>query len=126
MDYVSYLIEKNIKAKKYTHIEMQDYLRTEAKIEISEKQDIFKMRSRMIDINKNMKRKRMNFECDACKKIGKIKKETQKHVFKCKQLNNHNKYITNINYKDIFGKNIEKIKQVITRMNENLITRKKT
>ena len=78
----------------------------------------------MIDIKENMKRKSMNFECDACKKIGKRKKETQKHVYKCKQLNNHEKYTTNIKYKDIFGNNVDKMKQVMTRMNKNLITRK--
>ena len=78
----------------------------------------------MIHIKENMKRKSMNFECDACKKIGKIKKETQKHVYKCKQLNNHEKYIGNINYKDIFGNNIDKMKQVMKRMYKNLITRK--
>ena len=58
-----------------------------------------------------MKRKSTNFECDACKKIGNIKKETQQHVYKGKQLNNNEKYITKINYNDIFGNNVDKIKE---------------
>ena len=35
---------------------------------------------------------------------------------------NHDKYIININHEDIFGKNIHKLKPVMTRMNKNLIT----
>ena len=60
----------------YTNIEMQNYLRPEASLKLQEKQDMFKIRSRMIDIKENMRRKRTNFICEACKKNCKRKKET--------------------------------------------------
>ena len=76
----------------------------------------------MLDIKENMKGKFKNLKCDACKKIGKRKTETQKHVYKCKQLNNQKTNI--VKYREIFGNNLLKMKQVMDRMNKNLNRRK--
>ena len=100
---------------------MQDYLRPEASLKLSQKQNIFKMRSRMLDLKENMKGKHLSFKCEACKKKGKRKTETQQHVYKCKQLNNKRIFVS---YTEIFGNNIHKIKQVINRMNKNIKRRK--
>ena len=70
----------------YTHVGMQEYLKPESKLTIKEKQDIFKMRARMIDIKENMKGNYVNFNCEACKLKGINRKETQKHVYKCSNL----------------------------------------
>ena len=78
---------------------------------------------RMLDIKGNMKGNFSNFKCEACKKKGKRKTETQEHVYKCKHLNNHKR--NTVKYNKIFGNNIQKIKQVIQKMNKNLVRRKK-
>ena len=121
LKYLKSMIKSKGKELVYTNIEMQDYLRPEASIKLEEKQDMFKMRSRMIDINKNMRGKSTNFKCEACKKIGKRKKETQQHIYKCKQLNKERKYVE---YNEIFGNKTNKMKEVIKRMNLNLTVRK--
>ena len=55
--YLKSLIKSKGKEIVYTQIEMQEYLRPESKLKIEEKQDIFRMRTRMIDIKENMKGK---------------------------------------------------------------------
>ena len=118
--YLKSQIKSKGKEIEYENIELQDYLRPEAKLKIKEKQDIFKMRSRMLEIKENVKGKYLNFKCDACKKVGKRKKETQKHVYRCSQLNSTKAII---GYNEIFGRNVSKQKQIITRMNKNIKTR---
>ena len=64
----------------------QDYFRPEASIQLQEKQYMFKMQSRMIGIRENMRRKSTHFKCEAWKKNGKRKKETQQYINKCNNL----------------------------------------
>ena len=59
---------------------MQDYLRPEASIKLQEKQDMFKMRSRMIDIRKNMRGKSPNCKCETCKKMAKKERNSTTHL----------------------------------------------
>ena len=79
------------------------------------------MRTRTIDIKENMKQKHDNPYCEACRLKGIKKKETQKHVYKCTQLNSK---MRKIKYKEIFGSNISKMKYIIKRMKINLQKRK--
>ena len=79
------------------------------------------MCTRMFNLKEKMKGQYTNFNCEACKKKGKTKKETQKHVYKCKQLNNNKR--NKVKYNEIFKSNIEKIKQVIQKININLLKR---
>ena len=115
--YLKSLIKSKGKEIVYTQIEMQEYLRPESKLKIEEKQDIFRMRTRMIDIKENMKGKHTNFQCEACHVKGIKKKETQKYVYKCTYLNTERR---TIKYKEIFGSKILKMKHVVQRMNQNL------
>ena len=55
---------------------MQEYLNSEAKLTISEKINILKLRTRTIDIKTNIKHKYKNDLCDECSKKGKIKTKT--------------------------------------------------
>ena len=121
LKYLKSMIKTKGKELDYTQLEIQEYLTPEADLKLYEKQDIFKIRSRMVDVKENMKGKHVNFKCEACKKIGKRKTETQEHVYKCKQLN---KERNTVSYKQIFGNNIHNIKKVMNRMNENIKTRK--
>ena len=63
----------------------------------------------------------VNFNCEACKLKGIIRKETQKHVYKCIQLNKRKR---KIKYKEIFGNKTFKMKHIMKRMNRNLKKRK--
>ena len=63
-----------------------------------ENQEIFKMRTRMMDVKENMKGKHIKFHCEACYLEGIKIKETQKHVYKCKHLNTKVKQINTKKY----------------------------
>ena len=115
--YLKSQIKSKGKEIEYEKIEMQDYLKPESELKIVEKQDIFKMRTRMMNIKENMKRKHIKFHCEACHLEGIKIKETQKHVYKCKYLNTK---VRQIKYKEIFGSKISKMKKVIKRMKENI------
>ena len=117
LTYLKSKIKSKGKEIYYTQIELQEYLRPESKLKIVEKNDIFKIRSRMVDLKGNIKGKYTNYKCEPCSLKGIKKKETQKHVFKCSQLNTE---VRNIKYKDIFGSNINKMKYIMKRMNQNL------
>ena len=121
LKYLKSQIKSKGKEMEYTHVEMQEYLKPESKLTIKEKQDIFKMRTRMIDIKENMKGNYVNVNCEACKLKGINRKETQKHVYKCIQLN---KRKIKIKYKEIFGNKTVKMKHIMKRMNRNLKKRK--
>ena len=56
------------------------------------------MRTRMIDINKNMIGNDFNFNCEACKLKGINRKQTQKHVYKCIQLNKRKRKLNTKKY----------------------------
>ena len=75
----------------------------------------------MIDIGENMRGKSTNFKCEACKKNGKRKKETQQHIYKCKQLNKERNYV---DYNKIFRKKERKMKEVMEMINLILTVRK--
>ena len=81
-------LKSNIKSKgkeiKYKILELQDYLRPEANIDIKDKKNIFQIRTRMKDVIGHFKNKYRNYKCDACNIKGKNKTEMQKHIFKCK------------------------------------------
>ena len=115
--YLKSQIKSKGKEIKYTKIEMQDYLTPDSEFTVIKKQDIFKMRTRMLDIKENMKGKHSNFHCEACQLKGIKKRETQKHVYKCKKFNIK---VRQIRYKEIFGRETTKMKKVLTRINEDL------
>ena len=94
---------------------MQNYLKPESKLKIEEKQDMLKMRTRIIDVKENMKGTHIKFHCEACPLEGIETKETQKHVYKCKHFNTK---VRRIKYKEIFGSKISKMKKIVKRMKE--------
>ena len=60
MTYLKYKIKSKGKEIIYTHIELQDYLRPESKLNIDEKNYIFNI-SRMMDLKRNFKGKYKNY-----------------------------------------------------------------
>ena len=63
LKYLKLLIKTKGKELQYKQIEMQDYLKPEASFKLFQKQNIFKMRSRMLYLKENMKGKHFNFKC---------------------------------------------------------------
>ena len=77
------------------------------------------MRTKIFDLKENMKGKYTNFTVKLARK--KEKRETKKHMYKFKQLSNNKR--NNIKYNEIFKSNKQKIKQVIQKINLNLLKR---
>ena len=119
--YLKSQIKSKGKKLEYSKIKIQKHLRPDSKLNIAEKQELFKMRTRTIDIKEKMKQKHDNPYCVTCNLKGIKKKETQKHVYKCTQLNSK---LRKIKHKEICGSKISEIKYIIKRMNTNLMKRK--
>ena len=124
LKYLKSQIKRKGKEIKYKTLELQDYLRPEANLNIKEKKSIFKIRTRMIDIKENFKNKHKNFKCDACKLKGINKTETQKHIYKCKELNK-TEHPTSTKYKEIFRNDIKQMKKIHDQIKRNLEKRNK-
>ena len=64
-------------------LNMQTYLKpTRTKITKEERQNIFKLRSRVTEVKMNYKRKYEDLTCKACKK----EEETQEHILECEEI----------------------------------------
>ena len=71
----------------------------------------------MIDIKENIKGNHSNTDCEACRFNGIRRKETQKHIYKCTQLNKRKR---TIKYKEIFGSKLVNMKHILKSMKRNL------
>ena len=72
----------------------------------------------MLEIKTNMKAIYDTYWCEACQEKGKTKTEMQEHIYKCTEL--HNTVEKKTKYKEIFGNNITKIKDVLEKMRKNV------
>ena len=64
-------------------LKMQTYLKpTRTNISKEERQNIFKLRSRVTEVKMNYKRKYEDLTCTACK----VKEETQEHILECEEI----------------------------------------
>ena len=111
---------------KYPCLELQEYLDPGVKLSLKEKINIFKFRTRTLDIKTNRKHKYENDLCDECSKKGKIKTESQRHIYKCIELNGNKKQIKGPKYKEIFGNKIDKMKEISEIIHQNKCNNKKS
>ena len=72
----------------------------------------------MLEIKTNIKAKHDNYWCEPCQEKGKTKTETQEQIYKCTELNNT--VDKRPKYKEIFGKKITKMKEVLDIMTQNV------
>ena len=86
-------------------LKMQTYLKpTRTKISKEERQNIFKLRSRVTDVKMNYKRKYENLTCKACKE----EEETQEHILECKEIEKEEPSIkSKLKFETIFKGSIE-------------------
>ena len=118
LKYLEY--KKKSKTKKVIHIElkMQEYLEPNSdEISLTEKQFLFKCRSRMLDVKENMKKFHKDLTCSACGK----EEETQMHLMQCNVLNKtkHEK-AHEVNYMDIFCTDLHKLKAMANVLESRL------
>ena len=73
-----------------------------------------------------MKHKYENDLCDECSKKGKIKTETQRHIYRCTELNENKEQRKYPKYKEIFGNKIEQMKEISEIIHKNVMKRNQT
>ena len=123
LKYLTSQIKEKGKEINYIGIKMQSYLKVYSPLSIQEKQETFKMRSKMTNIKMNMKNKYETFYCDACKKINAENKETKSHILNCQILNEGKQDEVQIG--NIFKNNLEKIKIIVNIFMKNMKEREK-
>ena len=83
-------LKLNIKSKgkeiQYTKLELKQYIASYSNLNLQEKKEVFKIRTRMTDVKKNFKNKYENLNCDRCKEKNQLNEETQEHIYKCANL----------------------------------------
>ena len=98
---LKYLTEKRGskgKEMKYTEIEMSDYLHpTNVNLSIAQKQNMFAVKNRMIEISANFPKGNLETKCQ-CGKI-----EDMAHIYICELFNSEN---PKLNYENIFNGNL--------------------
>ena len=95
---------------KYSKLQMQNYL-SSSKITMKEAKLLFKIRTNMLEVKKNYKRKGSKNEqvsneditCPLCKKHI----DSEENVFKCEELSNMN--TSDVEFEDLFSNNEEKM-----------------
>ena len=110
-----YLISKR-KSKgkeiKYDKIETANYLMPNNHLNNEEKQKIFSIRNRMLNIPANFVSKEKNKNKCICQQI-----ENMEHLYKCKKLNEEK---PEIQFEEIYKENIVKMKKIKERLEKNI------
>ena len=100
-EYLNILKKKHSKVKgiEYSSLETQPYFSADdCEKTITNIQDLFKIRSRMLDVKMNMKGSHQEYNCDECKIIGLQNEDNQPHLLNCPIINagNNQKQDTDI------------------------------
>jgi hypothetical protein len=101
----------------YTDIEMAEYLQPSSPLTISQKQTMFAVKNRMIEISENFPGKNIEDICHCGKK------ETMEHIYNCNYLNEGN--LLNIKYENIFNGSLKDQIKILEKIQENLEKREK-
>ena len=108
-EYLQEIKTSKSKAKDLSYVSLspQGYLSSKCKIPIEEKQFIFNVRSRMLDLKSNYKTGKGDLSCRACNSDY---EETQRHLFQCPAISDSSLVSQNIpEYEDIMGQDTEKM-----------------
>ena len=86
----------------HTSLKIQPYFSADNSAKtISNIQDLFKIRSRMLELKTNYKGNYTEYNCDECKIIGLINEDSQSHLLNCPVINAGKNEIQS-EYSDIF------------------------
>ena len=94
----------------YSSLKMAEYLLPNEEFSISEKRQIFSIRNRMVNIENNFRGKKIRKTCP-CGQI-----EDLKHIYICTVYNVKNE---NIEYENIYGEDLRKIREVFEILQNN-------
>ena len=125
LSYLNSQIKTKGKEIKPKQIEMAEYLTHESELNVKEKQDILKIRTQMLEVKVNFKNKHKEYKCDSCKKKGNRKNETQRHIYKCKELSDKKYDKRKPKFREIYGKNVRQMKEILIIIKENMKHRDK-
>ena len=101
----------------YQDIQMAEYLQPTSPLTISQKQAMFAVKNRMIEISENYPGKNLDDMCQCGKQ------EKMEHIYNCDYLNEGNP--PNIEYKNIFNGNLKNQIKVFEKFQENWEKREK-
>ena len=73
---------------------------------VKQLQDLFKIRTRMLEIKTNMRGNHNEFNCDKFRILGNKNEETQEHILNCPVINAGKEMKMDMNYSDIFSRNV--------------------
>ena len=110
--YLTELQQTHSKSKNliYSDLKLQDYLRSGGSGTIDQKANIFKIRSRMLDLKSNFKTSVENNVCTLCDNA----EETQPHLLSCEALSSHNLVCSDVvpGYEDIYNEDAKKVEAI--------------
>ena len=109
MEYLTNLKKKHSKVKEIEHddLEIQKYFLPDTVTKtVKQIQDLFKIRTRMLEIKTNMKGNHKEFNCDECRILGNKNEETQEHILNCPVINAGKEMKMDMNYSDIYSRNV--------------------
>ena len=112
----NYLLNKQRskgKEIKYENIRMAEYLLPSSKLSVSQKQEMFKIRNRMFEIQENFPMKEMKETSCPCGE-----EETMLHIYNCEILNG--KLRSRSNYTGIFTGTVNEQIKIFKRFEESL------
>ena len=90
LEYLTILKKKHSKVDfiEHTSLKIQPYFSADDSAKtISNIQDLFKIRSRMLELKTNYKENYTEYNCDECKIIGLINEDSQSHLLNCPVIN---------------------------------------
>ena len=101
----------------YNKIAMSEYLLPDSKLSKEQKQQLFSIRNKMIDISDNFSSSEIETFCYCGER------EMMSHIYYCKLLNEDNSEL--ISYQKIYNGNISEQTKIYHRFEENLKVREK-
>ena len=122
LEYLTILKKKHSKVDTIEHasLQIQAYFSADdSEKTIKNIQDLFKIRSRMLDVKTNYKGNYTEYNCDECKIIGLENEDTQSHLLKCPIIN-AGKTELHSEYSDIFVMNVNLQIDVTKEIMENM------
>ena len=96
----------------YRKVQMSQYLLPNTQLEIQDQKKIFEIRNRMTNISENFSKQNQNEIKCICGE-----RESMKHIYYCKELNNIE---PKVEYENIFEGNTKNMKMILNRFEQNM------
>ena len=110
--------KSKIKDIKYSCLKLQDYLSAERSTTIKEKSQLFRARTRMMDLKSNFKLGQTDLSCSRC---GTGEEESQRHVLSCPAvMQGDTSVVTDVPcYEDLLDEDPHRVETLGHKLNQN-------